>query len=358
MMKRTMDNLFVLTLIAACSFFMVLGVHAGDNRNTMPERLMSSQGLSSSGPRSSPFEPPTKDAFVTDSGSGLDTGCTFNDDPEHPLIIDILIDRYVGEVDANGFLVNPQPLIDKGIIPSQVSIIMPAYDVDLDGEPFQERDDVLFNGENLGSLIGFDGQWEYNPFVVDITKVKFPQKPAEGSLPVPVENRVQINVDVLGDGDWCTAIDWVALEIQIRPKFALTLEPKEGHNEIRVNDLGSNDTINTIYKESFDTNCNVKVDMGSPEDEFPFSGPATTGFLGLFSGKVKLHTKLELCPPESSLPPNVEVKWVIVGTGLEGTETWTGLEGDITMKMPEQVGAYPVLFSYTINESYTRSLGH
>src|SRR5262245_36907194 len=57
--------------------------------------------------RSSPFDPPTKDVFVADSGPGLDTGCTFNTDPNHPLRIDVMVDQAVGPVDGNGFLVNP-----------------------------------------------------------------------------------------------------------------------------------------------------------------------------------------------------------------------------------------------------------
>ncbi|RKZ44344.1 MAG: hypothetical protein DRR16_26960 [Candidatus Parabeggiatoa sp. nov. 3] len=353
-MKLAWDNLFVLTLIAACSFLIPLGVHAGDNRNTMPERLMSSQGFTSSGPRSSPYNPPTKDVFVTDSGPGLDTGCTFNDDPEHPLIIDVLVDRYVGEVDADGFLVNPQPLIDKGIIPARVSILMPAYDVDLDGESPPERDDVLFNGENLGSLIGFNSRWEYNSFVVDITKIKFPTKPAEGSLPTPVENRVQINVDVLGNSDWCTAIDWVALEIPIKPEFALTLAPKEGHNEIRVNDPNSEALIDTIYKQSFDADCNIREEIGA-FDEFPFSGPAITSrFLGLIkvAGTVTLHTKIEYCSTTSNiLQPDVKIEWQIMDTPLQGTENWTGFEGDVTIKMPDNIGFYTVRLTYIIDGS-------
>lgn len=55
--------------------------------------------------QTSPFDPPTEDTFVTDDGPGLDTGCTFNTDPNHPLVIDIVIDKFVGDVDASGFLV-------------------------------------------------------------------------------------------------------------------------------------------------------------------------------------------------------------------------------------------------------------
>lgn len=49
-----------------------------------------------------PFKPPTQDVFLTDAAAGLDTGCVFNSNPLNPLTIDILVDRFVGDVDANG----------------------------------------------------------------------------------------------------------------------------------------------------------------------------------------------------------------------------------------------------------------
>lgn len=338
-----MFKVIFFSLIIVCNFLPNLRVHAGDYRNTMPERLMSPQGLlPSSDPRTSPFEPPTGDAFIADGGSGLDTGCTFNDDPEHPLLIDILVHRYVGEVDANGFLINPQPLIDKGIIPSQVLITMPAYDVDLDGEPIPERDDVLFNGENLGSLIGADGVWEYNAFLVDITKVKFPAKPAEGSLPTPVENWVQINVDVLGDGDWCTSIDWVALQIPIRHRFALTLKPLES-NYIS----GSNGLIDTIYKQTFDAECNLIEEIGAIE-KYPFSGT--------IASKVQLVSELEPCPKDTSVVPKnkVKINWKIPSASppLQEEDEQFGNIGYFFIDMPEQIGVYDVNLEYIVDDEF------
>ena len=300
------------------------------------------------GPRTSPFDPPEEDSFVTDSGPGLDTGCTFDNDPEHPLIIDVLIDRAVGPVDANGYLVNPDPLIAEGIIPSTVEIIMPAYDVDVNGPPPPERDEVAFNGENIGLLTGDNNVWKLNSFSVDIEKIKFPAPPAIGSAPVPRANRIEITVDTLSDGRWCTAIDWVAMILPVNPKIALTLEPIIG-NQIRVNDLSSNDTIDIIYQQTADADCNITENIG-PIDDYPFSGPSESGLFGLFSGEAKVRTKIEPCP-SSSLPhsPEVEVMWNIGGTSLQGTETWSGMEGETTITMPSVVGAYEVTFKYTID---------
>jgi hypothetical protein len=57
--------------------------------------------------QTSPFPLPevSDEVFAVGSGAGLDTGCTFRDGG--PLEIEIGIDRYVGEVDGDGFLTDP-----------------------------------------------------------------------------------------------------------------------------------------------------------------------------------------------------------------------------------------------------------
>ncbi len=54
--------------------------------------------------RSSPFNPPTTTdrTFITDVSPGLDTRCTSRN--EGPLIVEVKINRYVGEVDDDGYL--------------------------------------------------------------------------------------------------------------------------------------------------------------------------------------------------------------------------------------------------------------
>ncbi|HRF44396.1 MAG TPA: hypothetical protein PLD30_09150 [Candidatus Competibacteraceae bacterium] len=296
-----------------------------------------------SGPRTSPFDPPEKDSFIADSGPGLDTGCTFNSSP--PLTIDVMIDRAVGPVDAQGYLVDAAPLIAQGIIPSSVYLSMPAYDVDVNGAPPPERDEVAFNGENIGLLTGDNNVWKFNSFSVPITKVKFPAPPAPGAAPVPRANRIVITVDTLASNRWCTAIDWVALTIPVKPKLALTLEPVAGaSNPIRQN--SANDLISVIYKQTTDANCNVQEDIG-PIDAYPFSGPSESGLSG--SGEAKVRTKVAPCPAGSLPDPEVTLKWSIAGTALQGTKTWSGLEGEATLTMPSVIGAYNVTFEYTID---------
>ena len=69
----------------------------------------------------SPFEPPkTNDTtFLVDTGSGLDTGCTYRGDG--PLEFTIKITRVIGDKDK---------LKQNGLISATALLQMPAYDVD------------------------------------------------------------------------------------------------------------------------------------------------------------------------------------------------------------------------------------
>lgn len=327
-------------LAAALAFlFTATLVAAQDTPPTQPTNRVR---LLASGPRTSPFNPPDKDVFLTDASGGLDTGCTFNTSPLNPLTIDIAVDRFVGDVDANGFLVNPAPLVAAGIIPGGVDILLPAYDVDFNGSPPPERDEVLFNGQSLGFLTGDNNVWKLNTFRVDIRKIKFPARPAPGGSPVPVNNRLQIRIDTLGSGRWCTSVDWVALLIPIRPKLALDLDVLAG-NPIRSL---ANTPITKIQEQTFDANCAITTTIG-PFRQYPFSGPALTGAGG--AGTAKLRAKIKVCPADSIQPPKVDAEWSIPGTTNKGTTSWTGLEGNVEYRMPDKVGAYEAEMKLTLD---------
>ncbi len=289
---------------------------------------------------------------MADDGPGLDTGCTFNTDPNHPLRIDVMIDQAVGPVDGSGYLVDSAALIAQGVIPASVEVILPAYDVDVNGAPPPERDAIQLNGEQLGFLTGDDSIWKLNSFTIPVSKIKFPAPVASGS-PTPVANRVQINIDTLSTGRWCTSIDWVALVIPIKLKAAFKLEPTAG-NDIRVRDYASSDTIDTIYQQSFDASCSVTTDIG-PYDEYPFSGPGGTlrpasGIGPFIPGSARLHATLKRCPANDHLTPEVKVDWKVAGTSLTGVSSWSGNEGDIDLTMPNAVGDYDVELTFTIDE--------
>ncbi len=325
----------ILGLASLCTLSLALPAVAQDDQGRRPGNTRT---------RSSPFNPPVEDVFVADDGPGLDTGCTFNTDSNHPLRIDVMVDEAVGEVDASGYLVNPAALVAERIVPATVAVVMPAFDVDVNGAPPPESDQVLLNGEPLGFLSGDNEIWKLNSFSIPISKIKFPA-PASGGSPAPMANRVQINIDTLSSGRWCTAIDWVALTIPIKLRAAFTLEP-DG-NEIRVRDYASNDTIDTIYKQSFDASCTVTTDFDSYAD-YPFSGPAKS-FFGFLAGSATLHATLEQCPRNDQLTPEVKVHWEIGGTSLQGVASWSGTEGDIDLTMPDKVGAYDAELIFAID---------
>ncbi|WP_024297398.1 dockerin type I domain-containing protein [Methylomicrobium lacus] len=290
--------------------------------------------------RTSPFDPPTSDVFIADNGNGLDTGCTFNTDAGHPLVIEVVIDKFVGDVDADGYLIDPSAFITAGIIPAKVAVKMPAYDVDVTGGPPAEKDEVLFNGESVGFLTGDNNIWKLNDFTIDIRKVKFPQRPGNGSSVTPVTNKIQINVDTLSSGSWCTAIDWVAMHIPIRPKLALKMSVGEGGNKVRQNT--GEETIDVIYEQEFDQTCTVTTTTEAI-DEYPFSG-----FTG--GGSPNLKAKIKTCPENSIDPPEVSVEWTISGGGSD-SKTWSGFEGDFPVAVPDKIGSYLVNFTYTVNDN-------
>ncbi|SEH65124.1 hypothetical protein SAMN05660691_00643 [Rheinheimera pacifica] len=294
--------------------------------------------------RSSPFDPPANHSFVADSGPGLDTGCTFNTDPGHPLLIDVMIDKAVGPVDANGYLLNADALIAKGIIPSTVGILMPAFDVDVNGAPPPERNEVLFNGQSLGTLTGDDNIWMLNNFSVDIRRVRFPA-PGSG---VPQANRIQINIDTLSSGRWCTAIDWVALILEIKPVVALKLTPSNSNPVWKDNAT----RITDIFTQSLDANCNL-TDDSSPAADKPFSAASEVAL-------VDVDAQLSSCPGDLLNDAQVQAQWAIQGTSKQGSASWTGSAGTVSLDVPAQIGAYNVTFDYQVNgealPTVTRSL--
>ena len=184
-------------------------------------------------------DPPSDRYFVESDGPGLDTGCTFRADG--PLRIKVKVDRYAGPTDGNGKLENIDELVAAGLICKYAELILPAYDVDYDAEPYEdwegrlilpERDQIFFNGDNMRSLhgnnrlflYGKDGQWWRNKFLIPIDKIKFPDDP--GPLwdgPEPAENEIRINIDVSNPGvqAWCMAIDWAAIKIDIMSPIIL-----------------------------------------------------------------------------------------------------------------------------------------
>lgn len=148
--------------------------------------------------------------FVVNSGSGLDTGCTFRSGG--PLVITLKIPRVLSDTIAN--------LVAKGGLGATARIFFPAYDVDYDGGGSTippERDLISLNGTNIDNaagvgpyLNGYNNAWYLNEFKVPVGLLNF------GSAGTPGDNVLQIDIDTASGSDenWCTGIDWVAVTIE------------------------------------------------------------------------------------------------------------------------------------------------
>jgi pimeloyl-ACP methyl ester carboxylesterase len=174
----------------------------------------------------SPLHPPEPVAessyefFTVDTGTGLDTGCTYRNGG--PLKFSIEIDRFVGAVNSDGFLKEHETLIKNKVISSKAKLIMPAFDVDSSASPEPpiqpEIDKVFFNGEELKPFSGQNDTWIMNEFEIPIEKIKFPQQRGQdGKKPTPAENEIRVDIDTGNPSEevWCTAVDWAQLQFQV-----------------------------------------------------------------------------------------------------------------------------------------------
>jgi triacylglycerol lipase len=160
--------------------------------------------------------PPDEDdtVFVTDTGPGLDTDCTYREGG--PITIRIPVKRYAGEVGFNETLRYADEMVSSGLISATAKLSIPAWDVDVDYccQIPPEIDKVYFNDQYIGNLSGTGGYWKLNEFNIPINKVKFPSIGFGGSA--IAYNTVRIDIDTASPGEskWCTAVDWAALEFK------------------------------------------------------------------------------------------------------------------------------------------------
>ena len=148
--------------IAILMLFTAIDSEAATDRNAVSrptQRHFSSQGHDGF----SPFPPPPADdtVFIVDRGSDLDTDCTFRS--SGPLVIHLLVTRYVAPVSTDGTLPDKarSALISAGFLSRYAHLRLPAYDVDVRGDPTDpnlppEVDHVFFNDHDLGTLTGDD----------------------------------------------------------------------------------------------------------------------------------------------------------------------------------------------------------
>lgn len=162
--------------------------------------------------RTSPFDPPDESdiSYFTDVAPKLDTGCIFRS--SGPIVYNVEIKRYLGELNPDGTLKNAAALVAAGLVSPTVKLIMPGFDVDSGASIpgiAPERDRITFNGEAIGFLSGENNEWVLNSFEIPIGKVKFSQRGSGGSEPSGGVNEIKIDIDTANsEEDWCTSVDW------------------------------------------------------------------------------------------------------------------------------------------------------
>lgn len=173
---------------------------------------------------SSPFPPPTEKlgTYVVDSGSGLDTGCTFRSGG--PLLIRLIVPATMNseELNADGTLKDPSKLITNKVIGNKMKISFPVYDIDdkaVTSGFSPEIDRISFNGDFVKTLSGENNIWTNDSFPIDISKIKF-----KSDLTPNAYNEIRVDIDTanVGNGEyWCMAVDWVAIEFDAAAPYVL-----------------------------------------------------------------------------------------------------------------------------------------
>jgi triacylglycerol lipase len=164
----------------------------------------------------SPFAPPTEKlgTYVVNSGSGLDTGCTYRGGG--PLLINITIPKLVNDaqLNADGTLKDAAKLVASGVLSAQFSLRFPVFDIDdkaVTSGFAPEVDRVSFNGKFKKTLAGFDGTWTDDTITIPIEELKFGQP-----------NEIRIDIDTANSSEfWCMQVDWVAVEFEATAPYIL-----------------------------------------------------------------------------------------------------------------------------------------
>jgi hypothetical protein len=232
--------------------------------------------------------------FIVDTGTMLDTSCRFRS--EGQIEIAIPITRVVGEVNANGNLIQAQQLIESGLLSPTASLTIPNYDTDLP----KEINEVWFNGIHLGHLMGEDGIWESNRFEIPIEHVKFPQRNLDGTPPQPAINTVIIQIDTISPQPaFCISVDWVALSFKAMSPVLIASEPTSyltGQFTIDTIDLNGNNLVDQLVV-NVETNTikagnyRVFVYLETPQGQSLFRTTAATLTTGI--GNIPVNFEAE-----------------------------------------------------------------
>lgn len=164
----------------------------------------------------SPFQPPEEKlaSYVINSGSGLDTGCTYS--TGGPLVMELFVPATMNlqELNLDGTLKDPSRLISNKVIGQEATLMFPTYDIDSSTSYPGINPEVnvaYFNGEAIKTLTGENGVWERESINLPIEKVRFNRT-----------NTVAVDIDTANSVPrWCTAVDWVSIEFDAAFPYVL-----------------------------------------------------------------------------------------------------------------------------------------
>lgn len=203
------------------------------------------QGVNHIGNGPNNLPTPTDALFMVDSGLTMDQYLFRN---QGPIEFGIEVDRVVGRTNSDGYLLDPQGLIDKGIISSKVQLQLSVFDVDEDypgSEVNPEFDKVYVNGNYVGKLTGANDTWSVTRLEIDVRHVKFAVPSCNefngstgpdylsvcDTAPTPKLNDIRIDIDTTNtDLIWAVEVDWAAMSFEAaRP--ILLVHGKGGSND-------------------------------------------------------------------------------------------------------------------------------
>lgn len=196
-----------------------------------PSQLYPDSGDAANHSGRGPSGPPeSSDTIFT-----VDTGATLDDyrfRSESPILFNIEIDRVVGRVDTEGYLIDADKLIQNGLLSDKAHLQLLVYDVDEDyagSDVVREIDRVYLNGHFIGTLSGANDTWSVTRFDFDIRYLKFARSScveyggatkqdylsACHSAPTVAQNEIRIDIDTGNSGSdvWAVETDWGAISL-------------------------------------------------------------------------------------------------------------------------------------------------
>lgn len=190
--------------------------------------------------------PQANDArFIQDSAPTMDE---YRFVTGSPITFPIQVNRVMGRLDANGYLLDADKLIANGVISQKAHLQLLVWDIDEDytgSGKVREIDKVYINDQYIGTLSGANETWSVTRLDFDIRYVKFARSTcretgdSQGqqqldtchSAPIPAQNTIRIDIDTGNGGAkiWAVEVDWGAISFDAaRP--VLFVHGKGGSN--------------------------------------------------------------------------------------------------------------------------------